>query len=128
MPIQLNELAHFTGSERWFRHWFGGALHYTEGVHYLAENGAAWLVDAIASHQLDPKLKKGDLRDFQLWTLEVTGSKGVLTVRADTDVPPAITQEIEYTDFPEGKLQLYAELGSIDGVNTHRVLMLTSER
>jgi hypothetical protein len=124
--VNLQELRQFIGSERWFRHWLGGLV-YTEGVHYLTENGAAWLVDAIASHQKG-KLLKGELREFQLWTLEVNGSKAVLTCKADSDRKPAVTQKIEYTDFPEGKIELYLELGSVDGVNEHRVLMLTSER
>jgi hypothetical protein len=138
--IDFSELAQFTGSERWFKHWTG--VYVTDGVHYLMENGAAWLVDAIASHQTG-KLLDGDLKYFQIWTLEVRGPKSgegihpklssetrqaTLTCKADSDVPPAVTQEIEFTDFPEGKIQLFLELGSIDGVNEHRVLMLTSER
>jgi len=124
--IDISELGHFTGSERWFRHWTG-AVHFTEGVHYLVEHGAAWLVDAIASHQTG-KLLKGDLREFQIWTLEAKGQKAVLTCKADSDRKPAVTQNIEFTDFPDGTVTLYLELGSIDGINEHRVLILTSER
>lgn len=124
--IDLNDLRQFYGSENWYRHWLGGLL-YTDGVQYLAKNGAAWLVDAIASHQTS-KLKKGKLREFQIWTFESKKSKGVLTCRADSNTKPVVTQNIEYTDFPEGTVEFYVELGSVDGVNEAYILMLTSER
>lgn len=124
--IDLASLGQFTGSERWFRHWTG-AVHYTEGVHHLAMNGAAWLIDAIASYQTG-KLLKGDLQYFQIWKLEAKDGKAVLTCQADSDRKPDVTQKIEFTDFPDGSVELYVELGSVDGINEHRVLMLTSER
>ena len=124
--IELNTLGHFTGSQRWFRHWTG-TVHYTEGAHYLERNGAAWLIDAIASYQTS-KLLKGDLQYFQIWKLEAKDGKAVLTCKADSNKKPAVTQKIEFTDFPDGSVELYVELGSVDGINEHRVLMLTSER
>jgi len=124
--IDLSQLGHFNGTQQWFRHWTGAVV-YTEGVHYLEQNGAAWLVDAIASHQTG-NLLKGELRDFQLWKFTSKNNKGVLTCQADSDRKPARTQKIEYTDFPEGTVEFFLELGSVDGVNQHRVLMLTSER
>ncbi len=44
---------------------------------------------------------------FQLWTLSVHESKGVLTMRADFDQPPTITQEIPFTDFPLDEIRFY---------------------
>ena len=45
------DLARFTGSERWYRHWSSPTIIYSEGVRHLAEEAAAyWLIDAIASH------------------------------------------------------------------------------
>lgn len=123
--IDLGNLGQFTGTQTWYKHWLG--LYYTEGVHYLEQNGAAWLIDAIASHQTG-KLLQGELREFQLWKFVSKKGKGVLTCRADSDQKPARTQRIEYTDFPEGEVEFFLELGSIDGVNSHRVLMLPSER
>lgn len=125
--IDLSQLGHFTGSQRYYRHWIGNIV-LTEGVHYLASNGAGWLVDAIGSYQHKPKLKKGDLSEFQIWTLVSKDSSAVLTCKADSNTKPVVTQKIEYTDFPEGTITLYLELGSVDGVNEHRVLMLPSER
>lgn len=124
--IDLSELGQFTGTQRWFRHFLANVV-YTEGVHYIVENGAAWLIDAIASHQTG-KLLKGDLREFQVWKFTSKNNKGVLTCQADSDRKPAVTQNVEYTDFPEGTIEFFLELGSVDGVNEHRVLMLPSER
>lgn len=124
--VDLAELDGFIGTERWFRHWTG-AVHYTEGMHYLERNGAAWLIDAIASYQ-HGELLEGDLHYFQLWRLEAKNGKAVLTCRSDSDQEPVVTQQIEYTDFPDGGVDFYVELGSADGVNEHRVLMLCGER
>jgi len=115
-----NDLGQFTGSEQWYRHFLRGLI-YTDGIHYLVENGAAWLVDAIASHQMSKKLV-GPLRDFQLWELKVKNGKAVLTCKADSDQKPVITQRIEYTDFPMEHITIYVERGE------HLTMMLPSER
>ena len=126
--ITAENLLHFTGTEHHYRHWTK-ALIFTDGIHYLEENGAAWLLDVIASHQMNAKLKKGQLADFQVWELKVNPDKtAVVTCRADSKVPPAITQKIEYTDFPLDGIKLWVETGSIDGINTCKILMLPSER
>ena len=68
-----------------------------------------WLVDAIASYQGTRALKTDMLKDFQIWILKVDreAKKGVLTCIADDGWPPAITQEIEYTDFPLDEITLW---------------------
>jgi hypothetical protein len=120
------DLAQFYGSEQFYRHWTG-ELVYTDGVHYLTQHGAAWLVDSIASHQLNPKLRQGMLADFQFWELHVKDGKGVLTCKADDGMAPAVRQEIEYTDFPLPEIKLYLEAGH-DGSRPVMVLMLPRER
>lgn len=110
--IDLSSLAQFTGSQQWFKWWCGG-IYLTEGVHYLAANGASWLIDAIASHQRGDLLK-GDLKYFQIWTLVAKGEKAVLTCKADSERPAVVTQNIEFTDFPDGTVTLYLELGSVE--------------
>jgi hypothetical protein len=125
--VNLANLHNFTGTENYYRHWTR-ALVYTDGIHYLMENGAAWLVDAVASYQKRAPLTKGDLKEFQIWELESKDGKAVLTCKADSNKKPAITQNIEFTDFPEGSIKLYVELGSLDGVKEELILMLTSER
>lgn len=118
------ELESFTGTEHHYRHPFG--LTFTDGVRHLILdiarvraddggrcNGAFWLLDAIAAHQPKAKLRCGS---FQLWTLAVSvvedRRRATLTCCADSDKPPVITQEIEYTDFPLPSVSLYV----IDGV------------
>jgi len=115
-----DDLGQFTGSETFYRHWTRKLI-YTDGIHYVVENGAAWLVDAIASYQFDPSLSRGDLREFQLWTLKVADNVGVLTCQVDSNAPAVITQHIEYTDFPMPEITLYVERGE------HLTLLLPSE-
>jgi hypothetical protein len=113
------ELKTFSGTERHYRHAFG--LQYTEGVFHIAFrsesvrydsehacSGAYWLLSEIAIHQ--PRAR--ELTDgFQLWTLTVHPHGpmrgAVLTCRADTGVPPVITERIAWTDFPLPELTLY---------------------
>ncbi len=127
--LSKHDLNQFTGSTKMYRHWTRKLL-YTEGCEYLCANGAAWLIDAIASYQGDKRLRTEDLKYFQLWELTLLDNSpymATLTCRADSDVEPAITQNIEYTDCPFD-IKLYVELGSADGVNEHMVCMLPSER
>ena len=98
MNIKQDILAGFYGTEQHYKHLFG--MLYSDGIHYLAENGAGWLVDAIASYQKDQKLQTETFKYMQFWNLKVTGTTAVLTCVEDSGLPPVITQEIEYTDFP----------------------------
>jgi hypothetical protein len=113
-------LAHCTGGDEIYRHWLG--VQYTEGVQYLAEKANAfWLIDAIASYQPSPRVRKSErLQEFQFWELKVNLAEhtSVLTCREDSDEKPVITQRIEYTDFPLASIKLYVE---------DRVILLPSE-
>jgi len=74
----------------------------TDGVIAVANAaGCYWLLDAILSHQTNPKLDP----QFQVWQLSVKGNKAVL-VGSNDDVP-VVKQKIEYTDFPLAELKLY---------------------
>jgi hypothetical protein len=105
------ELARFTGTETWWRHWTG-RITYTDGVKYLAEKaGAFWLIDLVASHQT-ARLQREDL---QIWKLIVDRNKtpmAVATCQADTNAPVLVQQGIEYTDFPLPSITLWL----VDGV------------
>ncbi|MDJ1497645.1 hypothetical protein QNI19_32195 [Cytophagaceae bacterium DM2B3-1] len=61
------ELAHFTGSESYYRHMIS-RLYYTEGVQYMAQTyGCYWLLDKIL---IEAALNKNLLKeDFQVWKL-----------------------------------------------------------
>jgi hypothetical protein len=105
-------------------------LVYTEGAKFLADRASAyWLLDAIASYQRDRRITGHRLlRDLQFWTLTVTDGSAVLTCIADAGLPPAITQEIPFTDFPLSEARIWVERGSVDGVTECLVAMLPSER
>ena len=108
--LTANELEQFTGTENYYRHAFGGK--YTDGVAYLAEKaGAYWLLDAIFSyHRAEP---------FQVWKLErQVDNTWRLLMSEDSDTPILVRQDIEYSDFPLAKVELWL----IDGV-----LILPSE-
>ena len=107
------ELNNFTGTECYHRSTFG-RLNLTDGIFHLVQNGAAWLVDVIESYQTS-KIRQ---IPFQVWTIEKTGTKAVVTMKEDSDCPVLIKQKIEYTDFPLDTLTIWV----IDGV-----CLLTSE-
>lgn len=115
--IDLANLAHFYGTEQYYKHPFGILL--TDGAHYLSQNGAGWLIDAIASYQTKTWLASEPmLQQIQFWKLIVHANESAtLICERDTD-DIAITQEIEYTDFPADGIKLYLSNG---------VLMLPSE-
>jgi len=112
LAVELNS---FIGTSCHYQHWLG--VCYTDGVKHLADRAAAhWLIDAIASWQ--PQAVKVD-REFQVWELIVNPDQSaLLTFRTDAGVPPAITQKIEYTDFPLPSIEIWVE---------HGVLLLPSE-
>lgn len=101
---------------------------FTTGVDAFREDrNCYWLVDAIASHQLNPELlaarKSDPLFDrMQIWTLTpADGGGAVLEARADLPGPVLVRQEIPYTDFDgEAKFYVVAEGDVV-------VMMLTEE-
>lgn len=117
------ELNGFIGTLEYHRRFTGG--NYTDGVKHLADKaGAYWLIDAVFSYQVEPKIRAVP---FQVWTLKVLRSElgksknepmAVLEMKEDTDQPIKVSQKIPYTDFPQGEVKLWL----IDGV-----LLLPSE-
>lgn len=105
------ELQLFSGSTEFYRHGLMRRLVYTEGVQHLAERaGAHWLIDAVASHQGSARVAA---EAFQVWTLEQnddgsTPETGTWTLSCtDGDERGLAVQQIEYSDFPMRKLQLF---------------------
>ena len=120
--IELSNLQHFTGSEKFFRHPLNPRLLFTEGVQYLAEKaGAYWLIDVVASVQhFGPQLHK---HSFQSWKLTVDTDKATGLVECtDGNNAKLYAQAIEYTDFPLPEISLFC----CDSEGQH-VLMLPSE-
>lgn len=115
------ELSNFTGSEK-FTRWSPLTKDVaTEGVIYLAENADCfWLLDLIASHQIDPAVKQ---EDFQTWKLTGTPGGAAAVVCGDGNDNEITRQELEFSTFPLPEIDIWAvanELGS-------RTLMLPSE-
>lgn len=108
-------LNNFTGSQLFYRNPLNRRVIYTEGVRFLAVKAEAfWLIDAITSYFGSPDMTQAMAEDerlsgLQFWRLIVddTGS-GQLTMRADTDVEPAIQQDIPFTDFPLDEIEIWA--------------------
>jgi hypothetical protein len=138
------ELARFSGTENYHRHWVGFV--YTDGVKFLADAaGAHWFLDVIGSYQpgiarkARGKGKKAEswrgLVDMQFWTLKVLSEEeregkayqAVVTCD-DGNGKVMIRQEIGHTDFPLSEAKVWVELGSIDGINRRHVAMLPGER
>lgn len=125
---QINEaLAYCTGTEGYTRFGLAKSVVATDGAIALAEAAEAyWLLDAISSHITTNPAAKAE--EFQIWDLEVKGSKAVLTMKPDSNRPAMVKQEIEYTSFPEPGFTLWVELGGLspEGPVVH-VILLTSE-
>lgn len=79
----------------------------TDGTKYLAEKaGAFWLMDAIASHQMNGKVAA---EEMQFWKLVVDAeSKATLTCD-DGNGNILVTQEIPYTNFPLPEITVYVQ-------------------
>lgn len=101
-----SDLSQFTGTDNWYRHSLCRNIVYTDGVKYLAETaGAYWLIDKVATNQLEPKIRR---EEFQCWRLVVRGREADLI--ADDGNGNIIHRElIEFTDFPLDKIELWVE-------------------
>ncbi len=123
------ELRQFTGDLERYRHGLNPRVIYTPGVRHVAERaGAYWLIDLIASHIASREMAAAVAKDerlgsLQFWRLDVAEDhSAVATCRADSGVEPAITQTIEFTDFPLESIDVWA---GWDGA--HWTLYLPSE-
>ncbi len=111
------DLRQFTGTEQWYRHALMRKIVYTEGVKYLADKADCyWLIDKIATMQLEPKIKA---EEFQVWKLRLNENEtsAVLTCEDGND-KAVYREEISFTDFP---------LNSIDLWFTGNCILLPSE-
>lgn len=127
--IDQATLSQFSGTENYIR-WspIFNNIYLTDGARYVAEHGGAhgafWLMDAIASYQPNLLEKHAWARSMQFWTLEKTGERSaILSCREDSDIPPVVIQEIEFTDFDLPIISLW--VAPVD--ETQFVIMLPSE-
>ena len=111
--LTINELRQFSGTEHWYKH-LSGYL-YTDGVQYVAqEGGAYWLIDKI----LFTTRAKNNLQEFSAWKLGVNEDRSAILVCEDGNYHELYREEIEWTDFPLNKIEIWFENG---------VLILPSE-
>jgi hypothetical protein len=106
MAVALTQdaLNRFTGSDESFRHNLMRKISYSQGVQYLAEVGNAyWLVDKVATLQLEPKIRRAE---FQVWKLKVDGSTAMLSVEDGNDAV-IYSENITFTDFPLDHVTLW---------------------
>ena len=96
------------GTNQYWKHLFG--LVYTDGVKAHADIAEAyWLIDAVASYQMDIAKFQNEHGGFVLWKLEVKDGSAVLTASRDSGEEPFIMQDIEFTDHPEGEWDFWQE-------------------
>lgn len=120
--LTTENLSNFWGSASFFRSWMSRSLIYTEGVEFINQNGAGWLVDAVLSHVLHtPKVAR---EDFILATLKVNLEKHSAVLTFDDGNGNVLAKQmIEYTDFPLPEISFYVENNG-EG----KTMMLPSER
>jgi hypothetical protein len=118
------DLAHFTGTQTWYRHGMFRTVLHTDGVQFLAEQaGAHWLVDIIAIAQRHAPRVRAE--PFQVWTLsrpKKQPSNKCTVAAEDGNGKRLYLQRIPFTDFPLQGITLYCAEGE-----GHRVIMLPSE-
>ncbi|MDP9178654.1 MAG: hypothetical protein M3O61_13310 [Gemmatimonadota bacterium] len=103
--LSKTDLAHFTGTEQWFRHGLVRTVLYTEGVQYVAEHGGAyWLIDEIAFGQAEPAVAA---EAFQHWRLSVNPDQSAILACDDGNNRVVFTKQIAYSDFPLPEIRFY---------------------
>jgi hypothetical protein len=114
--LTKDDLAHFTGSEVWYRHNLMPSVTYTQGVQYLAERGGAyWLLDKIATSQLIPAIRA---EQFQSWRLTVNPDTSATLEVEDGNGNVLHSEFIHFTDFPLPDITVWC---------VDRVMLLPSE-
>jgi hypothetical protein len=117
------DLDGFYATDEWHHHrcFARYPVFLTDGALYLAEHGgsgsttAYWLMDLIASYQVEKQMKR--IENPQLWKIECfgEGSKRLCVVTCgNSSEKPIIRQEIEYTNFLLNEYELYASLEPFD--------------
>lgn len=106
--LHADRRSRFNGTDQYWKHLFG--LKYTDGVKAHAEIAQAyWVLDTIASWQIQVKENHDKHGGWMVWKLDVQNGGAVLTARADDDSDPFVKQEIEFTDHPAGVWEFWQE-------------------
>lgn len=111
-----NALAHFSGTDEWYRHALNHNMLYTEGVKFFAENaggGAYWFLDIVATELFQMQ----GVQPFQHIKMNVMHTEARISAD-DGDGNVFWTRDIDYTDCPAGEWRFYL---------TDNVLLLPGE-
>jgi hypothetical protein len=115
--LTSENLGGFFGSEGLFYNRLFPSLKYTDGVKFVSDNGAAWLIVDIITHLL--MTRKVAQEEFVAITLTVDlKEKKAKLVFTDGNENVLARQNYDYTNFPLPSITFFA---------TDRVLMLASE-
>jgi hypothetical protein len=115
-----SDLDQFIGTQNYYQSILNNIV-YTDGVQFLAQNGAGWLVTYIITSQLNEICKKCP---SQIWKLDTNthDKSGVITCE-DWDSEKLLLKESIQTDFPiHGVTRLY-----VLPENHFKVILLSSE-
>lgn len=123
-------LAHFYGTEQWFKHSLVPRMIYTEGVQFFAENaggGAYWFLDIVAT-EVVALAKKEPFIHIKMVIDKSPKRQGVkpsqcFLVADDGNDNQLWSRTIAWTDCPEGIWDFYLE----DNGEGHVVMLLPSE-
>ncbi|WP_431064492.1 DUF6876 family protein [Methylotuvimicrobium sp.] len=117
-------LAHFTGTEQWYRHPFIKRMIYTDGVKFFAENGgehgAYWFLDKMALEAC-PELDKRK-EYFGSVVMKVADDKTAVITVTDGNDGLIATYTLDFTEMQVGEWRFYL---IEDG--DYRVMLLPSE-
>jgi hypothetical protein len=106
----LQELAHFTGDLDRYRHWTRRLI-YTTGIQHPAERaGAYWLIDLVASWQMQPNVAA---EYFQVWTLVVRPDRTATATATSEDQEVLTSQDVPHTDFPLEEITVWLVDGTL---------------
>lgn len=104
------------GSDQRYRHQFNRKFIYTEGVHDVAKHtGAFWLLDIVAL-KMAPLYASAWLREeasigIVKFEVHAPGTKegvaATVTLSLQDGEPAAFSENIAYTDFPEGSWMFF---------------------
>ena len=116
-PLTEGALAHFTGTENWYRTTpLSAKIIYTDGVKYVIEHGEAlWLITDIIAFQCDKKVRA---EPFQVWKLEVNDDESAKLTCEDGNGNQVFSNDYTQTDFPMKEISLWL---------TDSVILLPSE-
>lgn len=104
LPIDEKTLSQFIGTTGYHK-WICNCK-LTDGSLYVADNGAAWACDIVATLQSLPVVKN---LDFQTWEFEKQEDNSCTVSVLSGDKTRYIVQKVPYTDLPVKLLKFYCQ-------------------